>query len=335
MGKESQRGADLRYDLEITLEEAATGRSADLKFPRLTGCVQCDGGGSSPSGRPCRACGGKGTLTKDSKISLKIPPGVETGSRLRVAGQGDAGVGGANAGDLYVVIHVAEHELFERQGVNVYGQVYATYEERVRGSEVEAPTLIDGPQRLKLPARTKVGTVFRIRGMGMPTLNGGNRGDLYLSVAEADFDSDREPVIVERPEAKPTLRVFLCHSSGDKPAVRDLYGRLRADGLKPWLDEEDLLPGQLWEKEIPKAVRDCDVVIICLSQSSVTKRGYLQKEIRYALDVAGEMPEGTIFLIPVKLEECEIPEHLRGLQWVNLFEERGYDKLMSALRSRM
>src|SRR3712207_6126465 len=96
------------------------------------------------------------------------------------------------------------------------------------------------------------------------------------------------------------LRVFLCHSLGDKPAVRDLYQRLRAEqGIEPWFDEEDLLPGQDWDQEIQKAVRAADVVLVCLSRSSITKAGYVQKEIRYALDVADEQPEGTIFIIPL------------------------------------
>jgi diadenosine tetraphosphatase ApaH/serine/threonine PP2A family protein phosphatase len=107
------------------------------------------------------------------------------------------------------------------------------------------------------------------------------------------------------------LRVFLCHASGDKPTVRGLYHRLRADGFDPWFDEESLLPGQDWQLEIPKAVRSSDAVIICLSSRAITKAGYVQKEIRYALDVADEQPEGAIFLIPLRLEECEVPERLR------------------------
>jgi hypothetical protein len=130
------------------------------------------------------------------------------------------------------------------------------------------------------------------------------------------------------------LRVFLCHSSGDKPAVRDLYRRLRADGFQPWLDEEELLPGQDWDHEIRRAVRAADAILVCLSCESVTKAGYVQKEIRFALDVADEQPEGTIFLIPLKLEECEIPERLRRWQWVDLFEEEGYERLLRALRVR-
>jgi hypothetical protein len=131
------------------------------------------------------------------------------------------------------------------------------------------------------------------------------------------------------------LNVFLCHSSDDKPAVRRLYHRLRADGVQPWLDEENLIPGQDWQFQIPIAVRTSDIVIVCLSQYSVSKTGYVQKEIKSALDVADEQPEGKIFIIPVKLEECEIPERLRRWQWVNLFDDKGYERLTLALNSAL
>jgi len=132
------------------------------------------------------------------------------------------------------------------------------------------------------------------------------------------------------------LRIFLCHSSGDKPAVRELYHRLRSAAfyIAPWLDEEDLLPGQRWEDEIPKAVRESDVVIICLSRHSINKKGYVQKEIKFALDVADEQPEGTIYLIPVGLEDCEIPQRLKHLHCVNLQESRGFEQLMRSLKVR-
>jgi hypothetical protein len=131
-----------------------------------------------------------------------------------------------------------------------------------------------------------------------------------------------------------SLKVFLCHSSGDKPAVRDLYGRLKAGGFKPWLDEEDLLPGQDWHVEITKAVKSADVVVVCLSKGSVTKEGYVQREIKLALDVADEKPEGTIFIIPTKLEECPIPDRLSRWHWVNMFEAKGYRRLLDALYAR-
>jgi formylglycine-generating enzyme required for sulfatase activity len=130
------------------------------------------------------------------------------------------------------------------------------------------------------------------------------------------------------------LRIFLCHSSGDKPEVRNLYQRLSSDGFDPWLDEEKLLPGQEWEREIAKAVKTSDVVIVCLSHKAINKSGYVQKEIKFALDKAEEQPEDTISLIPLKLEECDVPERLQRWHWVNLFEEEGYERLMSSLRLR-
>lgn len=130
------------------------------------------------------------------------------------------------------------------------------------------------------------------------------------------------------------LRIFLSHSSSDKPIVRALYGRLVKDGFAPWLDEEDLLPGQDWNQEIVKAIRNSDVVIVCLSKGSISKSGFMQKEIKFILDVSDEQPEGTIFLIPLKLEECDIPERLGKLHWVNFFEERGYERLFKALKQR-
>lgn len=150
------------------------------------------------------------------------------------------------------------------------------------------------------------------------------------------LESIDQNISVSSTSIQPTraLSVFLCHSSGDKQAVRNLHKRLLTDGINPWLDEENLLAGQEWEQEIPKAVRESDIVIICLSQSAINKKGYVQKEIKYALDVADEQPERTIFLIPIKLEECQIPERLRRWHCVDLFKENGYDRLMRALRSR-
>lgn len=129
------------------------------------------------------------------------------------------------------------------------------------------------------------------------------------------------------------MQVFLCHSSQDKKAVRALYRRLKDDGFDPWLDEENILGGVRWEPEIEKAVRQSDVVLVCLSREAASKRGFVQKEIKFALDVADEQPEGTIYLIPTKLEECEVPERLKGWQWVDLFAANGYDKLRRSLRN--
>jgi transcriptional regulator with XRE-family HTH domain len=131
------------------------------------------------------------------------------------------------------------------------------------------------------------------------------------------------------------LKVFLCHSSGDKGTVRVLYQRLKREpGIKPWLDEVDLLPGQNWDAEIRKAVRTSDIVVVCLSQDSITKAGYVQREISLALDVAEEQPEGRIFLIPLRLEGCDVPDRLRRWQWVDYYVKTGYSRLVKALRTR-
>ncbi len=130
------------------------------------------------------------------------------------------------------------------------------------------------------------------------------------------------------------LRVFLCHSSSDKPAVRRLYNRLNREGIDTWLDEKKLMPGQDWNLEITKAVRSTDIVLVCLSRGAVNKAGYVQKEIKYALDIADEQAEGTIFIIPLKLEECQIPDRLRRYQWLNFYEKNGYSRLLQSLYHR-
>ncbi len=134
------------------------------------------------------------------------------------------------------------------------------------------------------------------------------------------------------------LRVFLCHSSNDKPAVRELYKKLRAEPwISPWLDEEELYPGQDWNMEIEKAVEAADAIIVCLTKGSITKEGYVQKEIRAALDYADYKPEGTLFIIPVRLEECTPPKRLGRWQYADYFEgqrERALERLLVSLRKR-
>jgi molecular chaperone DnaJ len=214
-----QRGSDLRYDIEITLEHAATGKDEKLRIPRLEKCAECDGIGAekgtrpetcitcggrgqtqykqgffsvmrtcpncSGSGRiiktPCKNCRGQGRVEKEKTLEIKIPAGVETGSRLRVTGEGEAGVGGGPSGDLFVVIHVAEHESFERQGNNLYSAVPLTFAQAALGADVKVKTL-DGEEDLKIPAGTQTGTIFRVRGHGMPNLGGRGKGDLFVAV---------------------------------------------------------------------------------------------------------------------------------------------------------
>jgi Leucine-rich repeat (LRR) protein len=127
------------------------------------------------------------------------------------------------------------------------------------------------------------------------------------------------------------LKVFLCHSSNDKPQVRKLYRKLMDDDIDVWLDEKNLLPGQDWEFEISTAVAHSDAIIICLSKNSVSKEGFIQKEIRFALEKAEEKPEGTIFIIPALLENCEVPQKFSKRHHVKLFERNGYTQLLKAL----
>jgi molecular chaperone DnaJ len=215
----AQRGADLRYDLEISLEEAAKGMTAQLRIPRLETCETCKGSGAkagtqpencstcSGSGQvryqqgffsvartchvcrgagrtvkdPCETCSGAGRVEREKQMEVKIPAGVETGSRLRVSGEGESGVQGGAPGDLYVVIHVAEHDQFERQGSNLYEAVPISFAQAALGADIMVKTL-DGDEKLKVPMGTQTGTVFRLRGKGMPALGGRGRGDLFVSV---------------------------------------------------------------------------------------------------------------------------------------------------------
>ena len=216
----AQRGSDLRYDLEITLEQAALGMTAQLRIPKLESCDKCDGSGAAPGTKPetcrtcqgagqvrfqqgffsvsrtcsscrgtgqvisspCESCRGAGRVEREKSIEVKIPAGVETGSRLRLQAEGESGAYGGPPGDLYVVIHVAEHEQFERQGNNLYSSVPITFAQAALGAEVTVNTL-NGEQSLKVPAGTQTGTVFRVRGQGMPVLGGRGKGDLFVSVS--------------------------------------------------------------------------------------------------------------------------------------------------------
>jgi formylglycine-generating enzyme required for sulfatase activity len=134
------------------------------------------------------------------------------------------------------------------------------------------------------------------------------------------------------------LRVFLCHSSNDKPAVRELYQQLRAEPwIQPWLDEEELYPGADWNLEIEKAVEASDAILVCLTNGSITKEGYVQRELRVVLDFADYKPEGTLYIIPVRLEECEPPRRLRKWQYADYFagsRERSFQRLLVSLKRR-
>jgi len=213
----ARRGADLRYDLEIEFMEAARGIEKEIRIPRLLTCVDCKGSGAKDGARitctqcggagqvihrqgffalsqACRACGGSGQIIKtpcptchgegrkreSRHIKVKIPAGVDTGSRLRVTGEGEGGLQGGRAGDLYVVLHVGEHPLFRREEQNLQIDVPLTITQAVLGDQVSVPTL-DGTESVTIPAGTQSGATFRLRGKGMPHPAGGARGDLFVT----------------------------------------------------------------------------------------------------------------------------------------------------------
>ena len=214
-----QRGSDLRYDMQIGLEEAAFGCDKEIEVSKLEGCTVCEGTGAEQGSRaitcpgcngrgqvissrgffqvsqtcgrcrgtgtvierPCRKCGGEGRAEMTSRIKLKIPPGIEDGSRLRSSRNGEAGIRGGPPGDLYVVIHIKEHEVFERDGDGLYCEIPISFTTASLGGEVEVPTL-EGKAHLKIPAGTQGATVFKLRSKGIPSLNSTTRGDLMVRV---------------------------------------------------------------------------------------------------------------------------------------------------------
>ena len=223
MGRPDPRGDDLRYDLEITLEEAASGLERTIHFGHLTTCEPCRGAGSTEGGKqtcptcrgagqrrqvssnlfgmqfstvtaceqcgasgeiitnPCRACGGQGRTRSMEDLTIKIPPGVDTGSRIRYRGKGDAGLRGAGTGDLMVMIHVRQHAVFERRGADLLCEVPLPYSIATLGGKMRVPGL-EGELDLDIPAGTPPGHTFRLRGKGMPQINSAHRGDEYVVV---------------------------------------------------------------------------------------------------------------------------------------------------------
>lgn len=215
-----KRGSDLRYDLEITLEEAAEGVEKELEIEKYASCGKCSGSGSKSGGggaKPCTTCGGRGVVGQQrgifiqqatcpecrgagqviadpcgdcggdgrkqapERVSIRIPAGVDDGTRLRSTGKGDAGMRGGPAGDLYVFLHLREHDVFQREGDDLFCEVPLPFSTAALGGELEVPTLT-GSATMKVPHGTQGGTTFRLRDRGMPALNGRGKGDLHVEV---------------------------------------------------------------------------------------------------------------------------------------------------------
>jgi chaperone protein DnaJ len=260
----AQRGSDLRYDMTLTFEEAAAGVSTKIKLPKQELCSACHGTGakSGTGATSCQACGGRGQLAyqqgfftitrtcpacqgagsvikercaecrgqgrleKEKTIELRVPAGVDTGTRLRVPGEGEAGANGGPTGDLYVVLEVKEHSFFERRGADLYCTIPVSIAQAALGGELSVPGL-SGEEKLKLPEGTQGGAVFRIKGHGLPDPRGGGKGDLYYHVRVVT------PTKLNRDQRKLMEQLGVTLKVDNKPAergssffdkVKDIFG---------------------------------------------------------------------------------------------------------------
>jgi molecular chaperone DnaJ len=215
-----ERGADLRYNMEITLEDAFIGKTAEVRIPTSVTCETCSGTGAKPGSKPkvcphcggagkirhaqgfftlertcpgchgrgqviedpCKSCSGSGRVTRERTLSVNIPAGVEDGTRIRLAGEGEAGLRGGPAGDLYIFLSLASHDLFQRDGADLHCRVPVSMVTAALGGEFEVPTIDNAKSRVKIPAGTQSGRRFRLQGKGMPVLRSKQTGDMYVQV---------------------------------------------------------------------------------------------------------------------------------------------------------
>jgi len=220
-GRRAARGSDLRYNLRVSLEEAFSGLQKTINVPTAVSCSSCDGSGAESGAEPtscptcsgmgkvraqqgfftvertcptcsgmgqiiknpCKACGGAGRIEKDRALSVNVPAGVETGTRIRLAGEGEAGMRGGPSGDLYIFVEVSSHKLFERDGTNLYCRVPVAMSTATLGGNIEVPTIDGGRGRVQIPAGSQSGRQMRLRGKGMPALRGGGTGDMFIELA--------------------------------------------------------------------------------------------------------------------------------------------------------
>ena len=260
----AQRGSDLRYNLRVSLEEAYKGVQKAISVPTALNCGACNGtgaeGGSEPqtcptcSGmgkvraqqgfftvertcptcngagqivkNPCKVCHGAGRIEKERSLSVNIPAGVETGTRIRLGGEGEAGVRGGPAGDLYIFIEVREHAIFQREGANLYCRIPVSMATAALGGDVEVPTIDGGRSLMKVPAGSQTGKQMRLRGKGMPALRGGATGDMMIEIAV-------ETPINLTTRQKELLREFAALSENNNPEGSSFFKKVRGfwDGM--------------------------------------------------------------------------------------------------------
>ena len=264
-GRRAARGADLRYNLGITLEDAFKGMQKSINVPTSIACDSCSGtgaeGGAEPTScptcsgmgkvraqqgfftvertcptcsgmgqivkNPCKSCRGAGRVEKDRTLSVNIPAGVETGTRIRLAGEGEAGMRGGPSGDLYIFIEVQDHELFERDGGNLFCRVPVSMSTAALGGSIEVPTIDGGRGRVQIPSGSQSGRQMRLRGKGMPPLRGGGTGDMIIELA------------VETPvnltgRQKELLQEFEKESENNNPESSSFFSSVRSfwDSMK-------------------------------------------------------------------------------------------------------
>ncbi|WP_323781471.1 molecular chaperone DnaJ [Thalassovita sp.] len=252
------RGADLRYNLRVTLEDAYSGLQKTIKVPTSVPCDACEGsgaeGGAEPqtcptcsgmgkvraqqgfftvertcptcSGmgqiiqNPCKACAGQGRVHKERSLSVNIPAGVETGTRIRLAGEGEAGMRGGPSGDLYIFIEVKKHEIFEREDTNLYCRVPVAMATAAMGGDIEVPTIDGGRSRVKIPAGSQSGRQMRLRSKGMPALRGGHHGDMFIELAV-------ETPVNLTSKQKELLKEFAALSEDNNPESSSFFSSVK------------------------------------------------------------------------------------------------------------
>ncbi len=259
------RGSDLRYNMRVTLEEAYKGLQKTINVPTSIQCTSCDGsgaeGGAEPttcptcSGmgkvraqqgfftvertcptcagmgqivqNPCKSCGGQGRVEKDRALSVNIPAGVETGTRIRLSGEGEAGMRGGPPGDLYIFIEVTKHSLFEREESNLFCNVPVSMITAAIGGDIEVPTIDGGRSKVKIPSGSQSGRQMRLRGKGMPALRGGGAGDMFIELAV-------ETPVNLTSKQKELLREFEALSEDNNPESKTFFRSVKSfwDGMK-------------------------------------------------------------------------------------------------------
>jgi molecular chaperone DnaJ len=260
----AQRGSDQRYDMSLTFEEAASGVTTKIKLPRLEFCEACNGTGAkagtgvtacqSCAGRGqlhyqqgfftitracpacqgagqvirerCQECRGQGRMEREKTIELRIPPGVDTGTRLRVSNEGEPGVNGGPPGDLYVVLEVKEHPFFERRNADLYCTVPISFAQAALGAQISVPTL-SGEETLKIPEGTQTGSIFRLKGKGLPDPHGGGKGDLYVNVTAvtpSKLNREQRKLLQQLGETSQVENRPAQRNSSLFEKVRDIFG---------------------------------------------------------------------------------------------------------------